>query len=84
MKPYEFYRKLEQAGHVLKKDDDGEVDNFAYDYGFHNGPVCELCGEMWCEHCHEEGSEIEPCSSPAIDSHCHEIIETNLIDRGAK
>jgi hypothetical protein len=53
-----WYKRLEAAGHKLKLDDDGTVDSFALDYEHHNGPMCVLCDEMWCEHCRDE---IKPC-----------------------
>lgn len=53
-----YWGRLEAAGHRLKRDEDGEVDYFAFSYEFHNGPRCELCGDSWCHHCEDE---IEPC-----------------------
>lgn len=46
-----FHVKLEAAGHKLIRNEDGEVDVFRLDAGFHNGPECELCGKVWCHHC---------------------------------
>jgi hypothetical protein len=54
-----FHVKLEQAGHKLIRDEDGDVDIFICDTSWHNGPGCELCGESWCQHC---DPVIEPCS----------------------
>lgn len=31
--------------------DMGEIDLFAYESGFHNGPICEVCEFDFCEHC---------------------------------
>jgi hypothetical protein len=53
-----YYEELEAAGHVLRRDEDGRVDNFVMEYGFHNGPGCVNCHDSWCEHC---GDKIEPC-----------------------
>lgn len=33
---------------------DGEIDITAYCEGYHNGPVCEICGEHPCIHCHPD------------------------------
>lgn len=41
------------SGHNWRKNEDGSVDWLAMntDEDFHNGPVCEDCYEMPCEHC---------------------------------
>ena len=67
MKDYDhyatFYAKLEKAGHVLKKDEDGKVDYFAFSYEIHNGPECIKCGEVWCQHCEGRPDFIcDPCA----------------------
>lgn len=54
-------------GHVWKRDDviypDGYVppDVFAYQMGYHNGPVCESCGFSYCIHCPDE---VSACLTP--------------------
>jgi hypothetical protein len=53
-----YYEELEAAGHVLKKDEDGNVCQWVLDEGFHNGPGCVNCHDSWCEHCRDT---IEPC-----------------------
>lgn len=53
-----YWDKLEAAGHVLKRDEYGEVDYFAFECGYHNAPVCKLCGDSWCHHCEDT---IRPC-----------------------
>ena len=50
----EFISELEEAGHVLYKNEpeDGDgIDMFRLDVEFHNGPECMKCGRSWCEHC---------------------------------
>lgn len=47
-------------GHKLCRDDDGCVDGFVCDSGFHNGPGCETCGDSWCEHC-TKPEDIDAC-----------------------
>jgi len=44
---------------VLKRD--GSIDYWAFDNEPHNGPRCEACGDVWCEHCqqHEPWSAEE-------------------------
>lgn len=56
----DWNERAEQLGHVLKRDEDGAVDLFVVDSGFHNGPGCSRCGESWCHHCTNAAS-IEPC-----------------------
>lgn len=53
-----YYEKLEAAGHVLRRAEHGEIDNWVMDVGYHNGPGCINCHESWCEHCEDT---IEPC-----------------------
>ena len=54
-----YHKKLEEAGHVLERGSDGEVDIFVLDAGYHNGPGCVKCGLSWCHHCEPE---VKPCS----------------------
>ena len=42
------------AKHAWKLDAYGEIDIFAYNEGYHNGPECVVCGVSFCEHCHPE------------------------------
>ena len=53
-----YYKKLEAAGHVLYRDEDGSVDAWKLDYDYHNGPGCVNCHQSWCEHCEDT---IQPC-----------------------
>jgi hypothetical protein len=54
----DWWKKLDESGHVLAKDAHGDIDFFALNHGIHNGPACVTCGAQWCEHCQPE---IEPC-----------------------
>lgn len=60
----EFYQELRDAGHKLMLNEDGEVDFFAMSYEFHNGPMCELCHESWCEH---RNNTVRPCTHAALE-----------------
>lgn len=55
--------RIVAAGHVLKLDEDGAVDEFALSVEGHNGPGCSVCGESWCQHC--ENANIAPCDGGA-------------------
>ena len=45
--------------HEWRKTKSGEIDTFAFSYGYCNGPVCVKCGYSYCEHC-KDGPD-EPC-----------------------
>lgn len=53
-----YTQQLEAAGHILKRETDGEIDSWVMDFGYHNGPGCVNCGDSWCEHCEDP---IKPC-----------------------
>jgi hypothetical protein len=57
-----YDEKLEAAGHVLKRDEDGDIDHWVMDVGYHNGPGCINCHDSWCQHCEDT---IEPCIGKA-------------------
>ena len=40
--------------HLWKRTKYGEIDNFAFEAGYHNGPVCTRCFFSFCEHCDPE------------------------------
>jgi hypothetical protein len=44
-------------GHTWIRNEDGEIDIFAYDHGDHNGPRCMVCGYGFCHHCKDEPSK---------------------------
>lgn len=62
MKPVwvsEVYRK-----HKWRLDKDGNIDEFAMEYDYHNGPACERCHESFCMFCvkdYEAELEKGPC-----------------------
>ena len=69
---YEFsrdswFRVMKEKGHTPQLNEDGKIDMFALDAGHHNGPMCETCGDCWCEHCVEPDS-IKTCSNPPIEA----------------
>lgn len=45
--------------HLWYKDENGEIDEFRYESGFCNGPVCKICGEAICMHCNPNWKESE-------------------------
>lgn len=60
-----FIERAKELGHQLKLDEDGDVDRFALDIDNHNGPMCVLCGEMWCFHC-TGADKLKPCESGPV------------------
>jgi len=54
MYDYETHPK----GHKWETDIEGNVNIFAFEHGYHNGPVCVKCGYGFCHHCKDE-PEIE-------------------------
>lgn len=54
--------------HDWNRRDDGAVDEYAFEVGMHNGPMCKRCGHSWCVHCEPDGID-EPCEI-TVCSHC--------------
>lgn len=45
--------------HDWARDKNGEIDMWAMDVGFHNGPMCKRCYHSVCEHCEPDWDEDE-------------------------
>lgn len=45
----------------MEKNENGEIDDFAFDYDYHNVVVCEICGEAVCVHCNPDWEKLEDC-----------------------
>lgn len=58
-KPKHTY--IKHGKHTWKKNENGEIDDFAWDYDYHNGVVCEVCGETVCVHCNPDYMELDDC-----------------------
>jgi hypothetical protein len=60
--------------HEWKRDSSGEIDEFAFEYddpesfGGHNGPRCERCGRIICQHCVPNYDDEECSGDKAIGS----------------
>lgn len=57
--------------HDFYKDEDGDIDIWRVDEGYHNGPECIRCGEIACHHC-APWVYTEECPSQQLD-----ILERN-------
>lgn len=52
----------EYPEHDWERDSDGNIDEFAMAYEYHNGPMCKRCGDSFCIHCDPHGYETrKPC-----------------------
>ena len=51
----------EYPEHDWITDENGNIDEFGLDYGFHNGPMCKRCYYSFCMHCKPNGWNDEPC-----------------------
>lgn len=66
--------------HLWYRDENGEVDTWRLDVGFHNGPECRVCHRSICEHCHPDWEDDEcerghyicsECGEASVDGHEH-------------
>lgn len=55
--------------------EDGTINEFAFNQGFCNGPVCEICGSGVCVHCNPDWKQSK-CDDEHFEcSECGEISE---------
>lgn len=47
--------------HKWRLNENGEPDEWAFEYGYHNGYSCQRCGYCFCMHCDPDGFDKEPC-----------------------
>lgn len=57
------HKVIKHGKHKWRKDKNGEIDEFAFDYDYHNGVVCEICGEAVCVHCNPDYDKLEDCEA---------------------
>ena len=55
------YQKIQYGKHKWKRKENGEIDDFAWDYAYCNGVVCEVCGETQCVHCNPKYDKLKDC-----------------------
>lgn len=48
--------------HNWKKNENGTIDEFAWESGFHNGVICVDCGKTVCVCCHPDYMEMDDCN----------------------
>ena len=74
------------AKHKWRTREDGEIDEFAWDYEYHNGVICDICGFSPCIHCHPDYDEDDDCNEHFVCSECgrHEKEQHLYCHCGAK
>ena len=50
--------------HNWKKDENGNVNEWTWESGFHNGVICRNCGRSVCVHCEPDYLELDDCTGP--------------------
>ena len=55
------YTYIKYGKHTCAKKENGEIDDFAFDYEYHNGVVCEVCGKAVCVHCNPQYDSMTDC-----------------------
>lgn len=56
-KPVHIHEEYPQ--HDWELDEDGEIDMFALDFDFHNGPRCRRCHHSFCMHCYPDWADLK-------------------------
>ena len=51
----------EYPEHDWEREENGDIDDFAYDGDYHNGPMCKRCYYSFCIHCDPNGWNKKPC-----------------------
>lgn len=57
------HKYIKYGKHKWKRDEYGKIDNFAWEYEFCNGVVCERCGESVCVHCNPDYDKLDDCEA---------------------
>lgn len=69
--------------HNWKKDENGNVNEWAWESGFHNGVICMNCGRSVCVHCEPDYLELDDCTGPEpeIDAATALLITREQVER---
>lgn len=65
--------------HNWAKNEDGSIDEFAWEQGYHNGPVCQNCYYSYCINC-DEAEEVDkvPCETTEyVCPNCGKFVSTD-------
>lgn len=55
------HKHEEYPEHQWIRNENGNIDHFAMEVGYCNGPVCKRCGYSFCEHCEPDGWDKRLC-----------------------
>lgn len=50
--------------HNWERDENGSINEWAWESGFHNGVFCVDCGKNVCVHCNPDYMELDDCTGP--------------------
>ena len=50
--------------HNWERDENGNINKWAWEAGFHNGVFCVDCGKSVCVHCNPDYMELDDCTGP--------------------
>ena len=50
--------------HNWERDENGNINEWAWEAGFHNGVFCVDCGKSVCVHCNPDYMEFDDCTGP--------------------
>lgn len=56
-----IHKHEEFAEHKWIRTKDGEIDDMAMSFDYHNGPICERCGYTFCVLCEPDGWNKKSC-----------------------
>ena len=66
--------------HNWKKNKDGSIDEYAWEYGFHSGIVCEDCGRCVCTMCNSNYVELDDCTGKPDNNKAKIIPKEKLLE----
>lgn len=58
-KPEHIIKKY--GKHKWRRKENGEIDDFVWDFGYHCGVACEICGKAVCVCCNPDYDKLEDC-----------------------
>ena len=74
-------KRVKAKKHNWKKDIDGEIDLWAWEEGYCNGPLCLECGESFCIHCEEKNRGKDAIEFKLNEETCCERIVCSVCGR---
>lgn len=56
-----IHKYIKYGKHKWRRDENGKIDDWAWEYEFCNGVVCERCGKSVCVHCNPDYDKLKDC-----------------------